>query len=283
MGVLGVGQHRTERRCVRQGCRRLRPPRALPRPLRGTERALVPAYALLYDTIGLPNLPASPPAVAGYIDNLSLPPPMPNASALFAKYPSAAHVTITAIPGSSVGYTAKVIDCEQGDYTPLQAVQQAAHYGQTIYGSAGNQLSQPGINRWLANWDLTEAEAAGLLGTQLAGGTIVAVQYGHDISDGAGSTYDVSVAEPAWLGIKAPAAASTPTSDPTPTVSSIQERLDVFLLHNADYGYAAFTANGKQTGVSVAFADLAKAAGVPVLENVATSDWNNIARFYSES
>ena len=157
--------------------------------------------AVLYDSIGLPVLPAPVQAVAGYVDNATLPPPMPNATALFAMYPQAVHIPITALPGSANAEGALVCDCEQGDYTPAQAVAwQAEKAGRTVYASLSvlqvTAPPRPGAWAWMADYSYSEAQATAAIGTTVNGWLIVAVQYQS------WAQWDTSVADTGWLGLE---------------------------------------------------------------------------------
>jgi hypothetical protein len=128
--------------------------------------------------------------IAGYVDGR-----FAWSTAQWDLFPHAAHVKISAIPGSTTALTADVADCETGDYTPVQAgswvfaKKKAGYHRPTVYCSlsnapqvrvaTGSLVLGIDYDMWLALWDNNPAQYVFPDGRLPA-----AKQYNHDISGG---------------------------------------------------------------------------------------------------
>lgn len=178
----------------------------------------------MYDTIGsnAGKIPADARKVAGYLTGSA---GVPWSTADWARFPHAGHVTIDQSPlaYAYAAGTAHVLDIEQGAGTiarflDLMPGRKAAGHGNCPYGGTTTlqQLaaaldqtgsSWHGMHAWLANPSLTLAQATDLIGTELYGFNIQAVQWATPRSNPAlqvpGGTLgslslDVSVAAASW-------------------------------------------------------------------------------------
>lgn len=213
----------------------------------------------MYDTIGQSagNIPTSALKVGGYVtgtDNILWP---ADRWSLFTK---AGHVRIDQSESASdfVDGTADVVDVETGAATFASAssavkARQANSLDSTVYVDTANvddlmsafhtdDVNIAAVNVWLANWSLNEAEAAALIGTDVQGMTVVAVQWASPSSNPntpvpgdtshtlLQSNLDLSVAEAAW--IPAPGYVPTPPADPTPEFADGSQSLVAFAKVN---------------------------------------------------
>ena len=161
----------------------------------------IPASTML-DTIGAnsANIPLSTHYVAGYVSGLG---DVPWTQAMFDRFPTIRKVRIWQGAGNKPPASAyDVIDVESGAVTPQQAAQAIADRVNigvpwtTVYGSDsalaqvtaetqkfGNHVWIGHVNYWLADWNLNQAEAINLLGTQIHGASVVAVQWASPSSN----------------------------------------------------------------------------------------------------
>lgn len=184
----------------------------------------LPESVTIIDTIhaDVPNIPRSAPKVGGYVTGT---PDIQWTAEDWARFPEAGHVPVNQDPADPS--THGVADVEEGAYTIAEAVERArarksAGYGIYNYTDEANvselcqALTDGGIDGseiWLANWNLSEEEAAGLLGQAVhgyPGHVIKAVQWasptsnpdtkvpGSDLTLKAANV-DLSVSVPSWF------------------------------------------------------------------------------------
>jgi hypothetical protein len=178
------------------------------------------SYVTMLDATGLDaaNIPGSAAKVAGYVTGSGV---VPWDSADWALFPKAGHVRIdqTAELTAWAAGDADVADMEAGAATQATVIAQGlerqakgwysfAYVSQANLAALRSAASAAGLTTlqvWLADWDLSEAEAAALLG-----GDVVAVQWASPSSNPAtivpGGTatlaeanVDISVTVPAWF------------------------------------------------------------------------------------
>src|SRR5450631_2564986 len=156
---------------------------------------------IMIDTIGADykNIPVGTKQVAGYVTGGGF---VPWTAEAWAHFPNAVQVRIDQSPGGMAPLISHVLDVEGGAARPQDAVQWVhkridAGVGtwSTIYGTTGTlatvatALGIGGnwwwghVNCWLADWNLNEAQATALLGTKVAGMTVVAVQWASPSSN----------------------------------------------------------------------------------------------------
>jgi hypothetical protein len=171
------------------------------------------------------NIPPSTAKVAGYITG----PGVAWTSREWSLFPKAGKVRIEQDPPAAYPLHSDELDVERGAATPADVpgwVETRISHGiewSTIYGSLDflgasvDELRKAGYSHFighvdahLANWNLSEQEAAALIGTQVHGLTVRAVQWASPTSNpsmpvpgGNGATLaqalvDVSIAEAAW-------------------------------------------------------------------------------------
>lgn len=184
------------------------------------------SYDLMYDGIhdDVPSIPTNAVKVAGYVSGSN------HAfwwtAGDWARFAGARHVRIDT--DGSAPLASDVADCESGDMTPAGA----AHWARTredhgivastIYCSESqlpavrSACAAAGVSPWhrffwIANWSITEAQAAAKLT-----GDVVAVQFTSP-SVRPGQRYDLSVTSPGWFPLPAPPA----PKPPTPTLDGI--------------------------------------------------------------
>ena len=198
------------------------------------------------------NLPTSLAKVGGY-DTGS--PPVPWSTAQWNRFIKSGHVHINQDPGSDP-LIGDVLDSEAGAWSIPGAVEalkkrKAAGKSLNVYISIASltglanalvaaQLAPVGI--WLANWNLTESQAAALVVSQSGPFPIKAVQWASPSSNpatilpGSGMTLkqanaDLSVADASWF----PAPVGTPPPPPPVTVSAVLVRgLVSRIVHSTD-------------------------------------------------
>lgn len=188
------------------------------------------SYTLMVDATGTDSahLPAEAPKVAGYVTGSG---GVPWSAADWARFTQAGHVRVdqSATLSAWASGAADVADMEKGAATQgtviIQGlVRQAKGWWSFVYVSAANLAGLQEAARaaglvklqyWVANWNLSEEEAAAQLG-----GDIVAVQFASPTSNpdtvvpGGTATLkdanvDLSVTIPAWFGYRPPAPAVT--------------------------------------------------------------------------
>ena len=187
--------------------------------------APVPAgdYLYMYDAIHATadTIPAYAEMVAGYVSGADH--SFWWTAADWARWPHAAHVRIDT--NGTAPLESDVLDVENGDASVAGAVDWAktreAH-GQWsyVYANASTlpslqaAMKAAGITKvgyWMADWSLSEAQAAARLGTD----GIVAVQYASP-STGAPAGHDVSVSNKTWAPV--PNSTPPPVKPPVPPV-----------------------------------------------------------------
>jgi hypothetical protein len=176
-----------------------------------------------HDNIG--NIPVSTPKVAGYITGT---PSVKWTEQDWDCFPAAGKLRIDQSPSlaSYAGNAASVADIEPGAGT-ISAYVEACHYrlrigrllwfycDQATVGQVSAALQQASLplgkcGVWLANWNLSQAEADAVLGTAIAGVRVVGVQWASPTSNpttlvpGSGLTLaeanvDLSVTRPGWF------------------------------------------------------------------------------------
>lgn len=171
---------------------------------------------LMYDGIhsDVPSIPADATKVAGYVSGSNH--GFWWTAADWARFAKATHIRIDT--DGSKPLESDVADCEAGDMTPAGA----ARWGRTrqdhgfwswIYCSESQlpavraACTAAGVTKrgfWIANWSITQAEAAAKLG-----GDIVAVQFTSP-SVRPGQRYDLSVTRSDWF--PAPTAPKPPVT-----------------------------------------------------------------------
>jgi hypothetical protein len=155
------------------------------------------ATAVMIDTIhdDVSNIPVNTPKVAGYITGT---PDIQWTNADWDRFPRSGKVRInqdgsTDVSEAGVG---NVADCEPGAFSVAQVVEwvklrKHSNIASAVYVSASEQGSltgalreagHTGVDLWVANWDLSEAEAADLLTTS-GEYPVVAVQWASPISN----------------------------------------------------------------------------------------------------
>ncbi len=179
------------------------------------------------------NIPADTPKVAGYTTGTADIAWTPED---WARFPDAGHVRIDQGLGTFEPLSCDVFDIEAKAITPDQAVQgiririAAGLTWTTIYAGRSSLLefryaladtSGPDgwyyghVDAWLGDWNLPRAEAAALIGQELHGITLRAVQWASPSSNPAAlvpgslltlreANVDLSVADPAWHTAAAP-------------------------------------------------------------------------------
>ncbi len=191
-----------------------------------TSTAPVPAgdYLYLYDAIAptADTIPAYAKMVAGYVSGADH--SYWWTAGDWARWPEAAHVRIDT--DASAALNSDVLDVENGDATVADAVswvrtrQSAKGWWSFVYCNASTlpalqaAMKAAGLTKvgyWMADWSLTEAEAAAKLT-----GDIVAVQYASP-STGAPAGHDVSVSNKTWM----PLPGATPPAPPAPPAPPI--------------------------------------------------------------
>jgi hypothetical protein len=155
------------------------------------------ATAIMIDTIhdDVGNIPVSAPKVAGYITGT---PDIQWTAADWARFPRSGKVQINQDGSTCVSLAgvANVADYEPGAFTQEQVLEwvklrKHSHLACAVYVSASNQASltsalqeagYTGVDLWVANWSLSEAEAAELL-TTAGNYPVVAVQWASPVSN----------------------------------------------------------------------------------------------------
>lgn len=223
----------------------------------------------IHQTAG--NIPAGTPKVAGYVTGT---PEIRWTQADWGRFPHAGQITIDQGHGTDI-HAAKVLDVEQGAATPAEAARwaherKAAGIGfSDIYISASRipdllaQLHDLGpaewfvghVRLWVANWSLNQAEATAILGTELFGLRVAAVQWASPSSNptlrvpGSQMTLrqanvDLSITEDSWH-----AAPGTQPPAPTPAPHPIQRGMLV-TEHDTDLvGRAVTSHDGGKTWI----------------------------------
>jgi hypothetical protein len=147
----------------------------------------------MYDSVTAAAIPTSAAVVAGYCDQIRLP---PWSAADWARFPNAIKVRIAKKPTTNDGH---VLDVETGDATPAQApgwvrLRRAAGGDPTIYCNASalagvqaafTAAGVPQPHYWIAQWDGNATLPAG----------VVAKQYQSN------AQYDLSVVADVWPGV----------------------------------------------------------------------------------
>lgn len=188
------------------------------------------SYSVMIDAIGADagNIPVSAPKVAGYVTGSG---DVPWPPAEWARFTQAGHVRIDQSPNLTAWASgaADVADMENGAATQATViiqglVRQAKGWWSFVYVSAANlaglqeAAKAAGFTKvqfWVANWNLSEAEAADQLG-----GDIVSIQFASPTSNPdtvvpggtqtlAQANVDLSVTIPAWFAYRPPAPAVT--------------------------------------------------------------------------
>ena len=172
------------------------------------------------------SIPLATVKVAGYVTGAGV----AWDAKTWAWFPDAGKVRIEQDPPAAVPLHSDVLDVERGAATPNDApgwvlarvsagLQWSTIYASSdVLGSVADEFRASGyshflghVDAWLADWNLTEHQAAALIGTQVHGLTVRAVQWASPTSNPnlivPGSTatlaqalIDVSVAEAAWHG-----------------------------------------------------------------------------------
>lgn len=191
------------------------------------------ALVTMYDTIGAnaDRIPANAVKVAGYRTGSG---GIEWSTANWARFPDAGKVVIDQSPGglAYASGTANVYDIEQNagtiaEFAIVAASRHQRGMGNCPYASRSNLQATAaafdaikndgwwrGMDAWLADPNLSLSEASALVGTNLFGFTIRAVQWAWpstnpDTSVPGGTlkslNLDLSVAEAAWFPARAPA------------------------------------------------------------------------------
>lgn len=213
-----------------------------------------PAHEIMIDTThaNVSHIPAATKKIAGY-DTGS--PDIDWTADDWARFPDAGHVVIDQSAGLAqyaIG-KANVADVETGAGTIpefVKGTQDRISRGQDgwIYGAqatvvyTAGQLTRAGVDlrrvgAWIADWNLSEAEASALLGTSIGGIRVVAVQWASPTSNPAtvvpgGSqtlreaNVDLSVAEAGWFPPERPPAAVVTVQDAKAAITEIWKALD---------------------------------------------------------
>jgi hypothetical protein len=155
------------------------------------------ATAIMIDTIhdDVGNIPVSTPKVAGYVTGT---PDIQWTAADWARFPRSGKVQINQDGSTDVreASVADVADCEPGAFTQQQVLEwvklrKHSHLACAVYVSASEQSSltsalreagYTGVDLWIANWSLSEAEATELLTTS-GDYPVVAVQWASPVSN----------------------------------------------------------------------------------------------------
>lgn len=184
---------------------------------------------LMIDAIhaNVASIPASTPKVAGYTTGKGS--AIPWTAADWGRFPHAGHVRIDQDALASDPLGSDVLDVESGAATPAEVpawVRTRIAHGitwSTIYGTDAalaqvwGALEAAGphgwffghVDVWLADWNLSEAQASALVGTLVHGMTCRAVQWASPTSNPgtlvpggtltlAQANVDLSVTEPVW-------------------------------------------------------------------------------------
>jgi len=167
----------------------------------------------MYDAVTASNIPTTAAMVAGYVDQIKLP---PWTAADWARFPNAVKVEIVKKATSDWG---DVLDVEPGDATPAEApgwvaMRRRSGADPTVYcnsstwplvRAAFQNQGVPEPHYWIAKYDGVATIPAGwsALGC-------VAKQYGGDVPGG----YDLSCVADLWPGVDSgqPAPAPTPAN-----------------------------------------------------------------------
>lgn len=168
------------------------------------------SYVLMYDGIhdDVPSIPTAAAKVAGYVSGANH--GFWWTAADWARFPHAGHVRIDT--DGSAPLASDVADCESGDMSPAGAARWAKtrqdhgwwsfiYCSESILPTVRQACAAAGVVKvgyWIANWSLTETEAAAKLG-----GDICAVQFSSP-SVNPGQRYDLSVARPDWYPAPTP-------------------------------------------------------------------------------
>jgi hypothetical protein len=200
-----------------------------------------------HDSVG--HVPPAVPKVALYVSGT---PSVQATPGDWARFPSSGHVRIEQGYGPIDYLHCDVLDIEARAITPAEAAQgvhtritQGIHWT-TMYGSDGallqveDALNAAGphgwwaghVDCWLADWNLSEADATSLLGTHIHGMTCRAVQWASPTSNPltlvpwsgltlAQANVDLSVTEDAWHQHQAPAPPPPPHPDALATARQI--------------------------------------------------------------
>lgn len=168
-----------------------------------------------------------------------------------------------------------VLDVESGAWTPQEAADEierrvkAGHVWTTVYGT-DSTIQQVGalvrakgdaiwighVDCWLANWNLNQADAAKIVGTEVHGMTCRAVQWAsptsnpHTVEPGTTLTLkaanvDLSVVDVKWNPTTA-ATAVSPVKPPTPPTPPV---------HDAVPGFVTWINGGKLVNEAVTSTD----------------------------
>ena len=186
------------------------------------------------------NIPVSSPKVAGYVSGTA---DIIWTAADWARFPRAGKVRIEQGYPHFKATGCDVFDVETAAVTPAQAAQgvrlriAAGITWTTVYGSDSSlaavlaALKALGptwyyghVDCWLANWALSQAEAAAIIGTIVHGMTCRAVQWASPQSNPntrvpgsrltlAQANVDLSVTQPSWHAY-VPAAAASQVGEP---------------------------------------------------------------------
>lgn len=170
------------------------------------------------------NIPRTTAKVGGYVTG----PGVAWDAQTWTLFPSSGKVRIEQDPPAAVPLHSDVLDVERGAATPddvpgyvltrvSAGIDWSTIYGSPdVLGSVADELRAAGyshflghVDAWLADWNLSEQQAAALIGTQVHGLTVRAVQWGSPTSKpnvvvpGSDRTLsaalvDISVAEAAW-------------------------------------------------------------------------------------
>lgn len=185
------------------------------------------SYTVMLDAIrgNVSNIPVKTPKVAGYVTGTA---DIEWTPASWARFPSSGKVRIDQSPelASWVSGAADVADMESGAATQDGVIagaleRKAKGWLSFVYVAEGNFTALSGavnaagisghVQYWIANWNLSEAEAAAALT-----GDVVAIQYASPSSNPAtvvpGGTQtlteanlDISVTVPSWFAYVPPA------------------------------------------------------------------------------
>jgi hypothetical protein len=199
-------------------------------------------YSVMIDAISsnVANVPASAGKVAGYVTGT---PDIQWTAADWARFPRAGHVRIDQSPdlASWISGAADVADIENGAGTQESAVAGALARKKRgwlsfIYVAQGNFAAMKDavnaaglsgvVSYWVANWDLSEAEAAAALT-----GDVAAVQWASPSSNPltvvpggsqtlAEANVDLSVTLPGWFEYASPVTTATPGVVITPALKT---------------------------------------------------------------
>jgi hypothetical protein len=162
----------------------------------------LPSFSRCIDTIhtNVPNVPNSVPYVGGYVTGSG---DVPWTAEDWQRFRFSTHLRIVQDPGASIALTDfDIIDVESGAFTPQEAADRIearvkvgivwtdiyaddpnAQETAALVQAKGPEIWIGHVGLWYANWNLDEAKAAALLGTEVHGMTTDLVQWASPTSN----------------------------------------------------------------------------------------------------